>query len=81
MNGAPDPSSGYFYCAHCEENVSESIFRRHQILCSSINQLQMAGGNFSSDSESERSTSPDLFQGRVECTLLLKWLGLTLYAL
>ncbi|CAB3991965.1 Hypothetical predicted protein, partial [Paramuricea clavata] len=62
MNGAPDPSSGYFYCAHCEENVSESTFRRNQILPNSINQLQRAVRNFSSDSESERSTSPDLFQ-------------------
>ena len=68
MNGGPVPSSGYVYCAHCEENVSESTFQRHQILASgsnTIKQLEMAVRNYSADSESKRSSSPDLFQGGV----------------
>ena len=32
INSTPKGSSGYFYCAHCQENVSESTFRRHQVM-------------------------------------------------
>ena len=43
-------------------------FGRHQILASGSNtmkQLETAVRNYSADSESERSSSPDLFQGGV----------------
>jgi hypothetical protein len=34
MSVNANPSSGYFYCGRCQENVSQSTYRRHQIMMS-----------------------------------------------
>ena len=56
INSTPKGSSGYFYCAHCQENVSESTFRRRQVMSNKLARTRHQNQNTSSsssDSESE----------------------------
>ena len=65
MSVNPNATTGYLFCAHCNENVSESTFRRHQILYSKTlpNNGRKRVVVSSSDSESEVSIEREGSQG------------------
>ena len=50
------------YCVHCEENVTRSTFRRHQLLVRKRKHEQMASGSGSdSDSSDDSASDHDSF--------------------
>jgi hypothetical protein len=78
MSVNANPSSGYFYCGHCQENVSQSTYRRHQIMMSNkrprTEQERHEFSSSSSDSCSEMfndGNTADIFQGIYTFNLLL----------